>query len=119
VWGSTDVPCLIFGHQNLAFHIHPHLTVTVDGVEEPIPSDIGVSADCMSEVHTHDGSGGLHIESTQHGKTFTLLDFFSVWGESMERDGYSYQVFVNGTPVDPSNYVLQDLDSIEVRYSAN
>jgi hypothetical protein len=53
------------------------------------------------------------------GKTFTLLDYFDVRGESIERAGYHYHTYVDGQLVDPATYVLEDLDSIELQYVAN
>ena len=119
VWESTNVACLPFGHQNLAQHIHPHLSITVNGVNEPVAANVGVDQTCMAELHTHDASGEIHIETVVPGKSFTLIDFFSVLGRPIERDGYSYQVFANGEPIDPEAYALQDLDSIELQYVAN
>ena len=116
-WPGSEVQCLLLGHQNLAQHIHPVLAISVDGVPESIPSDIGVTDTCMAETHTHDGSGELHIESVAQGKTFTILDFFSVWGRGIDREGYTYQMFVNGEIADPNTYVLSDLDQIEIRYT--
>lgn len=115
-WQDTNVSCLIFGHQNLASHIHPILTITVDGTPEPIPGNIGVVPECMSEVHTHDGTGQLHIESVVQGKTFTLADFFAVWGEPIDREGYSYVLTANGQEIDPATYTLQDADQIMLQY---
>lgn len=117
VWRETNVLCLPFGHQNLVQHIHPHLTITVDGESEPIPANTGVNPTCMSELHTHDATGQLHIETTVPNKTFTILDYFAVRGESIEREGYNHQVFVNSMLIDPTSYTFEDLDRIEVRYT--
>jgi hypothetical protein len=119
VWNETDVACLPFGHQSLAEHYHPHLAITVDGTPEEVPANVGISEDCMSELHTHDTSGEIHIETAVRGKTFTLLDYFDVRGESIERAGYHYHTYVDGQLVDPATYVLEDLDSIELQYVAN
>lgn len=115
-WAGTNVACLPFGHQNLAQHFHPKLGITVDGENEIVPRNTGIDDACMSEVHTHDSSGSIHIESVSPSRTFTLLDYFAVRGESIEREGYRYQVFVNGEPIDPADYELKDLDAVEVQY---
>jgi hypothetical protein len=116
---GTEIQCLTFGHQNLAQHFHPSLGISVDGTHESIPTDIGITENCMAEVHTHDASGELHIESVVRGKTFNIFDFFAVRGESIEREGYTYQMFVNGNEVDPATYIFSDLDRVEIRYTSD
>lgn len=117
-WPGTDIACLIFGHQNLAMHIHPELTITVDGTPETIPANIGLTQGCMAEVHTHDATGQIHIESVTEGNTFTLLDFFTVWGTRIDREGYTYRVFANGGSVDPATYTLKDFDRVQLQYTS-
>lgn len=95
-WKDTQVACLPRGHENLAMHIHQNLVITVDGVPETIPANVGIDAGCMAEAHTHDATGKIHVESTEAGKAFTLGDFFAVWGKPFERDGYARTVTVNG-----------------------
>ena len=95
-WNGTSIQCLSNGHTNLAMHIHQTFSIKVDGVAEEIPANIGISANCMSEVHTHDATGKIHIEAVTGSKQFTLKDFFTVWGKSMERPGYIASLVVNG-----------------------
>jgi len=70
--------------ERLAEHVHTHVTIT-DG-DEPvvIPGDIGHSAAqrFAAEVHTHDTSGIVHVESPER-RTFTLGQFFDEWGVSL------------------------------------
>jgi hypothetical protein len=83
--------------EQLAFHIHAHLTVFVDGKARRLPYGIGiaqpqaqgtpqgvfvVSGACFTWLHTHAADGIIHIESpTQRG--FTLGNFFDVWGRPL------------------------------------
>jgi len=114
---NTPVAC-IAGHQDLSQHFHVILTITVDNVAEIIPANVGIISGCMAEVHTHDTTGELHIESGQPGKTFKLGDFFAVWGKSIERPGYALEMLVNGTPrTNGSDFVLRDDQRIELRYT--
>lgn len=116
-WEDTQVLCLPAGHANLAYHIHPALKIFVDGEEEAVPANIGVSDNCMAEIHTHDGTGKIHIETTSAGREITLENFFEVWGQEIERGGYQAEITVNGEPVaDPASFVPQDLDEIVVSY---
>ncbi len=116
-WNDTDIQCLPNGHENLSMHIHQDLTVLVDGVKEEVPANLGVSRECMSEVHTHDATGKLHEESVQVGKKFTLNDVFKVWGKSLDRPGYTATLTVNGA-VKPElgAFVLEDHQVIELSY---
>lgn len=121
-WNGTGIAC-INGHTNLAFHFHPHLSITVDGTPEPIPANVGISAVCMAEIHTHDTTGELHVEGPDRSRadSFTLADFFAVWGEPFEREGYMAIITINGEPAgsDPSTVILQDQQEIEVAYAAS
>src|SRR3989344_5372444 len=118
-FGSTPVAC-IGGHENLAQHIHQTLTITVDGVAEIIPANIGIKSSCMAEVHTHDTTGEIHIESAQPGKAFKLGDFFAVWGKPIDRPGYTLEMLVNNAKrINGGDLVLQDEQRIELRYISN
>lgn len=115
---GTEIPCLPNGHQQVALHIHPIVTVTVDGDVEVVPVDIGIDGLCMREVHTHDTSGTIHVETAKLGKTYTLADFFAVWEKDIEREGYTYEIIQDGELKDSADSViLKDQSSIELRYS--
>src|SRR5947209_1562386 len=47
----------------IAMHIHPHLTILINGQDQVIPAGIGVEASGDLPMHTHDDSGTIHIES--------------------------------------------------------
>ena len=115
-WHDVDVDCLP-SHQNAALHIHPSLRITVDGVPEVLPANIGIARSCMAEVHTHDVTGTIHIESVAAGKTFTLEQFFAVWGKTIEREGYDMAMTVDGAPnAELGNLQLRDHQQIELTY---
>jgi hypothetical protein len=103
--------------EQLAFHIHAHLSVFVDGNARRLPYGIGiaqpraqgtphgafvVSGTCFAWLHTHAADGIIHIESpTQRG--FTLGNFFDVWGRPLgpSRVGAArghVTAFVDGRP---------------------
>lgn len=114
-WGETQVSCLPGGHQNAVTHIHANLSVFVDGNQQVIPANTGIDNMCMAEVHTHDRSGEIHIESVDRNARRTLADFFAVWDELLEREGYDRSILVNGQPASPG-YIFRDGDVIEVRF---
>ena len=65
-------------------HIHQHLLILDHGVAIPIPANVGrpVSGQCLYWLHTHTPDGVIHIESPAN-RTFTLGDFFAVWGQPL------------------------------------
>jgi len=118
-WNNTDIACLPNGHTNVSLHFHPELGITVDGANEQIPANIGSTAACMSEVHTHDATGKIHIEAVKAGRTYTLNDFFHVWGKDIARPDYTLTMTVDGQPnPELGDLVLKDAQKIELVYTS-
>ncbi len=76
-------------------HVHAHLTVFVNGKARVIPYGVGIpgfqavstpegpfveTGSCFYWLHTHANDGILHVESPSSTETFTLGQFFAVWG---------------------------------------
>jgi hypothetical protein len=74
------------GHSGLVLHFHAHLDVFVNGKRVVVPAYIGINpgAAYLTELHTHDARGVIHIEA-QKARDFTLGQFVAEWG-----------VFLNG-----------------------
>ncbi len=70
--------------QKLAEHVHTHLTILDGGEPVTVPGNIGHSdrAKFAAQIHTHDTSGIIHVESPTKD-TFTLGQFFDEWGVSI------------------------------------
>lgn len=83
--------------EQLAFHIHSRLTLFVNGRSERVPYGVGIAdpqlqpglsvpfvggGACFSWLHTHAADGIIHIESPVQ-RTFTLGNFFDVWGQPL------------------------------------
>jgi hypothetical protein len=108
-----------------SFHIHPRLQIIINGKNEIIPVNVGITADCMHLIHTHDASGEIHIESTEQ-RDFTLGDFFAVWGKPFSsaqildyKAGVNHEVLmtVDGKPsTEYENLILQDGQKIVIEY---
>jgi hypothetical protein len=109
-------------------HIHAHLYVVVNGKIYPVPALIGINVQqrFIAELHTHDVTGIIHVESPTV-RTFTLGDFFDVWGlrfSSRCLGGYcaagkkQVMVWAHGKRVtsDPRKIVLTPHLSIVVAY---
>jgi hypothetical protein len=107
------------------FHIHPNLTIIINGKKQVIPADTGITPTCMYSLHTHDDTGKLHVESPVQ-KDFTLSDFFAVWDKVFTKDQildmktdamHTIVMTVNGqTSNDYENLLLKDLDDIVIEY---
>jgi hypothetical protein len=68
-------------------HFHPHLDIRVDGKAVPVAANIGVDAatGTMSELHTHDASGIVHIESAAKDDRYALGQLFAQWNVRLDR----------------------------------
>lgn len=67
-------------------HIHQHLVILDHGKPVGIPYDVGrpASAGCLYWIHTHTPDGIIHIEAPAD-RSFTLGDFFAIWGQPLSR----------------------------------
>ena len=104
--------------EGAVLHLHQHLAILDHGNPVQIPADVGrpLLAQCLYWVHTHTPDGIIHVESPNF-KTFTLGDFFDVWGEPLRRTdvagakpkrGEKIAVWVDGRPYagDPRQIAL-------------
>lgn len=111
----------IDSHSDLKQHIHPWIFVDVDGVKEEIPAEIGITWDCMSEMHTHANSGKIHIETISEEKHFVFNDWMNLWNKSLKREGYFNFFYVNGERVKEGEllkYAFKDGDVIYLDYES-
>ena len=119
-------------HSGLARHDHSNLNIYINGVENAIPSSIGINTEVcnqeggnMHAVHTHDASGRLHIESNED-IDIPIGVFFDIWGIHFNETGiFDYRVnsthelimTVDGvTNYDFDNYLLVDGQAIALVY---
>ncbi|WIB78991.1 hypothetical protein DEJ28_07800 [Curtobacterium sp. MCPF17_002] len=67
--------------ERLAEHVHTHLTVLDGATPVTVPANVGHSDRLRfaAQLHTHDTSGILHVESPTR-RAFTLGQFFDEWG---------------------------------------
>jgi hypothetical protein len=76
-------------------HVHTHLTVFVNGQARVIPYGVGIpgfqaeqtaqgpfisTGSCFYWLHVHANDGIIHIESPSTSMSFTLGEFFDIWG---------------------------------------
>jgi hypothetical protein len=82
--GPHQVACNV--SEIMTEHLHAHLSIEARGKHVAIPANIGLvraggTPICIYWLHTHDASGLIHVEAPMG--TFTLADFFAVWGEPL------------------------------------
>jgi len=86
--------------EQVLFHIHAHLAIFVHGARRQVPAGIGIAppyevertpsgafvagATCFMWLHTHSADGIIHTESPIE-RTYTLGDFFDIWGQPLGR----------------------------------
>jgi hypothetical protein len=133
--GPDDIPCERM--ESLLFHVHAHLAIYVDGEAQEIPYGIGIGepweviqtsagapyvrrGSCFSWLHTHTPDGMLHIEAPIP-RSFTLGDFFAVWGEPLSATQVGsaagpVTAYLNGELLDgdPSDIPLWDREVIQL-----
>ncbi len=120
--GTTSQGATVDGVQcapieQLAYHIHSHLQVYVDGKPRAIPAAIGMvgpvaeqtpygpfygAQQCYYWLHTHASDGIIHIESPS-ARVYTLGNFFDEWnqplsGTQVAGDKGKVTAFVNDKP---------------------
>ena len=102
--------------EQVAYHIHVHLAVFVDGHPRQLPAGIGIapprqlqattagafvtSGACFYWLHTHAADGIVHVESPSV-TTYTLGAFFDIWRQPLGNDQVgpargAVTVFLNG-----------------------
>jgi hypothetical protein len=114
--------------EGTVLHIHQHLDVVIDGARVEVPAGIGIDAaeTFISPLHTHDSTGIIHVESPTV-ETFTLGQFFAVWGVRFTPTclgGYCasgakrLRVYVDGRSVkgDPRRIPLEEHEEILVAF---
>ncbi|MDT4939499.1 MAG: hypothetical protein QOG80_3170 [Pseudonocardiales bacterium] len=121
--------------EQVAYHIHTHLTVYVNGVLRPIPAGIGVvtpvaqqtangafdsASQCYYWLHVHAQDGVIHVESPTTA-SYTLGQFFAIWNQPLTAnqvgpDTGALTVYVNGVRYtgNPSAIPLQSHEDIQL-----
>jgi hypothetical protein len=110
----------------MALHIHPLLSITVDGQPRTVPSQIGIDQSLwkdrsldqfglegLAPLHTHDASGTIHVESNVN-RNYTLGEFLDIWG-GLDTNGKTVRANVDGKPVsDFRDIILRDGEKINL-----
>lgn len=84
-------------NEQVAYHVHTHLAVYVNGALRPLSPGIGIvdpvaqqtvngafysASNCYYWLHVHAQDGVIHIESPTT-RAYTLGQFFAIWGQPL------------------------------------
>jgi len=116
--GLTTLP-----QEAVATHYHSHLDIFVDGKRVVVPAAIGINqgAGYITELHTHDTRGVIHIESPKENDHFSLGQFLAEWGVFL--NGRCIGAYCNGLKWylngklqtgNPQSYTLESHDEIAI-----
>ncbi len=116
--GLTTLP-----QEAVATHYHSHLDIFVNGKHVTVPKYIGINlgANYLTELHTHDTRGVIHVESPKSNDHFSLGQFVAEWGVFLNArcigaycDGLKW--YLNGKlqTGNPQKYVLQPHDEVAI-----
>ena len=85
---AAEAGLVIDSSEHLDDHEHAMLQITVDGEPAVVPANIGVGETTISELHTHDTSGTLHLEAGEEitDDTFNLGQFFDTWDVTLDEN---------------------------------
>ena len=99
------------------YHVHSHLSVFLNGDQLIVPDHVGIPSpagkECTYDVHTHDGSGEIHVEAAAPGM-FTLGNFFHIWGYPLDRTNIGG---IAGLPV--TVYIVDEGNTAATEYTGD
>jgi hypothetical protein len=125
--------------EQLAYHIHAHLTVFDNGQARSIPGGIGIpgsqvvqttegpvasGGQCIYWLHTHAPDGVIHVESPTQ-RIYTLGDFFDEWHQPLSAsqvgdvkgkvnaivNGKQWTKSIRAIPLDPHQVIQLNVGS--------
>jgi hypothetical protein len=121
--------------EQVAYHVHAHLTVYVNGELRPVPPGIGIvqpsptqtpqgpiygATTCYYWIHVHAQDGVIHIEAPTT-KQYTLGNFFNIWRQPLSSNQVGsatgpLTVFVDGRQYhgDPAAIPLESHEDIQI-----
>ena len=121
--------------EQVAYHVHTHLSIYVDGQLRPLPAGVGAvepiaeqtaagefdgASRCYYWLHVHAQDGIIHIESPTSA-SYTLGQFFDLWGQPLGAGQVGpatgpLTVFVDGRAYggDPRTIVLGSHSDVQI-----
>lgn len=122
-------------NEQVAYHIHTHLAVYVNGTLRAVPAGIGIvepvsqqasggvfdqASRCYYWLHVHAQDGIIHVESPTH-TTYTLGQFFAIWRQPLSSSAVgpahgTVTAYVDGKPYhgDPAKIPLEEHEVVQL-----
>ena len=116
--GLTTLP-----QEAVSTHYHSHLDIFVDGKKVTVPALIGINvgAQYLTQLHTHDKRGVIHVESPKANDHYSLGQFVAEWGVFLNGrcigaycNGLKWYVNGKRQTGNPQRYILQPHDEIAI-----
>jgi hypothetical protein len=133
--GGTEEGVQCNADEQVAYHVHTHLSVYVDGRMRPIPGGVGVvrpvaqvtangpfygASACYYWLHVHAADGIIHVEAPSSA-TYTLGQFFAVWRQPLSATRVATvagreTIYVDGRRYtgDPAAIPLKSREAIQI-----
>jgi hypothetical protein len=102
----NGVPC--DSGEQIAYHIHVHVSIYINGKSAEIPQGIGIGANgmCYYWMHTHTSDGIIHIEAPSKVHNVALDDFLTIWHVGFSKLKFPQQltqqtgwkIYIDGKP---------------------
>ena len=122
-------------NEQVAYHIHTHLAVSVNGALRPIPPGVGIvspveqqtangpffqASRCYYWLHVHAQDGIIHVEAPSQA-SYTLGQFFGIWHQPLSTTQVgsasgTLHVWVDGKPYsgNPAKIVLRSHEDVQI-----
>lgn len=122
-------------NEQVAYHIHAHLAIFINGSLRPVPGGVGIvrpvaqqtaqgpfygATNCYYWLHTHTQDGIIHIEAPSQ-TTYTLGQFFAIWQQQLSSGQIgsttgNVTAYVNGKAYagDPASIPLKSHEDIQL-----
>ena len=128
---AKEVGLRVSAMEGAELHFHSHLDILVDGKKVAVPGNIGIDTEQgqLSELHTHDERGVIHVEAPDKGHRYVLGQLFAEWDVRLDEthiggltaeDGKTLRAYVGGKQVDgdPADIELKPHQEIALVFGA-
>lgn len=103
----TPLGLSAYSGEQLKYHVHQHLDILINGKRVPVPANVGVDPGYITQLHSHNTTGVIHVESPTKG-LYSLDQYILEWGVRFTptclgayctgQGGKRWHVYVNGQP---------------------
>jgi hypothetical protein len=126
---AADAGLALDTMEGATLHFHVHLDIFVGTERVEVAPDLGIDkkSGLLADLHTHDNSGVLHVESHDPNARFVLGQLFAMWNVRFDETHlgglspdarHTLRTYVNGRWIkgDPAGIELRAHDQISVMF---